>query len=144
MVHLRLLDFRTGNPHPLAMKPTLPIMTLDAFDIGLQVQAEVLGHGESILMQMSTGTGQAWNAHDSAFCQWYLTEWKTGRTIRVRTPQNYKNPKQKKTVDICLRADPNRAAVLLRPEFRSRGARYHRGAPATPAHARPLPRPARR
>src|SRR6266404_5980658 len=93
MVHLRLLDFRTGNPHPLAMKPTLPIMTLDAFDIGLQVQAEVLGHGESILMQMSTGTGQAWNAHDSAFCQWYLTEWKTGRTIRVRTP---KNPKQNK------------------------------------------------
>ncbi|KAI9450201.1 hypothetical protein BJY52DRAFT_1227339 [Lactarius psammicola] len=82
MAHLRLLDFRTGEAHPLAANPTLPIMTLDVLDTGLQVQAEFLRNGNAILMQMSTI--QDWNAHDVAFCQWYLTEWKTGRTIRIK------------------------------------------------------------
>ncbi len=81
MAYLRLLDFRTGAAHPLAANSTLPVMTLDVLDTGLQVQAEFVRNGDAILMQMSTI--QAWNAHDVAFCQWYLTEWKTGRIIRV-------------------------------------------------------------
>ncbi|KAI9431737.1 hypothetical protein H4582DRAFT_2062503 [Lactarius indigo] len=83
MAHLRLLDFRTGAAHPLAANSTIPIMTLDVFDTGLQVQAEFIRDGDAILVQMSTN--QAWNAHDVAFCQWYLTEWRTGRTVRIKT-----------------------------------------------------------
>ncbi|KAH8989900.1 hypothetical protein EDB86DRAFT_3080666 [Lactarius hatsudake] len=82
MAHLRLLDFRTGAAHPLAANSTIPIMTLDVFDTGLQVQAEFVRNGDAILIQMSTN--QAWNAHGVAFCQWYLTEWKSGRTVRVK------------------------------------------------------------
>ncbi|KAH9165623.1 hypothetical protein EDB89DRAFT_2076653 [Lactarius sanguifluus] len=82
MAHLRLLDFRTGAEHPLAANSTIPIMTLDVFDIGLQVQAEFVRNGDAVLIQMSTN--QAWNAHDVAFCQWYLTEWKSGRTVRIK------------------------------------------------------------
>ncbi|KAH9038792.1 hypothetical protein EDB85DRAFT_2141678 [Lactarius pseudohatsudake] len=82
MAHLRLLDFRTGTAHPLAADSTIPIMTMDVFDTGLQVQAEFIRNGDAILIQMSTN--QAWNAHDVASCQWYLTEWKSGRTIRIK------------------------------------------------------------
>ncbi|KAI0261880.1 hypothetical protein BC834DRAFT_421422 [Gloeopeniophorella convolvens] len=86
MVHLRLLDFLTGEAHPLAASPVLPVLTQDIFDTGLQVQAEVLG--DKILIQVN----QDWDTHDITFCQWYLVEWKTGRVVQVNSARQSYRP----------------------------------------------------
>jgi hypothetical protein len=75
---LRLLNFLTGEDHPLAAKSVLPIVTDVTYDRSLIAQAEVLG--DIVLVHVYQ---RHWNHHGSQLCQWYLVEWKTERVVRV-------------------------------------------------------------
>jgi hypothetical protein len=75
-VVLRLLDFLTGEDHPLAANPLLTIVTHVTFDRGLNAQAEVLG--DTVLVLVNQGHR---SSHEIQV--WYLVEWKTGRVVSV-------------------------------------------------------------
>jgi hypothetical protein len=77
---LRLLDFLTGEVHPLATNPVLTIVTHVTFDHrhSLDAQAEVLG--DIILVHVYQ---RYQSHHDNQLCRWYLVEWKTGRAVSV-------------------------------------------------------------
>jgi hypothetical protein len=75
-VILRLLDFFTGDDHPLAATPVLTIST-NVFDhLSLSAQAEVLG--DVVLVHVH----QAWH-YDDPLCRSYLVQWKTGHVVNV-------------------------------------------------------------
>jgi hypothetical protein len=77
-VILRLLDFFTGDDHPLAATPVLTIFT-SVFDYtDLNPQAEVLG--DMVLVHVHQGY---WINTVDPLCQWYLVEWKTGHVVNV-------------------------------------------------------------
>jgi hypothetical protein len=75
---LRLLDFFTGDDHPLAATPVLTIST-NVFDHNhFNAQAEVLG--DLVLVHVHQ---RDWINGDDALCRWCLVEWKTGHIVNV-------------------------------------------------------------
>jgi hypothetical protein len=77
-VILRLLDFFTGDDHPLATTPVLTI-SMNVFDRPpLNAQVEVLG--DMVLVHVHQGYGIN---YDDPLCRWYLVEWKIGHVVNV-------------------------------------------------------------
>jgi hypothetical protein len=87
-VVLRVLDFLTGEVHPVAAIPvlTITIFTRNIYDYNLGLHAEVLG--DIVLVHVHQ---KYWDNHDFQLCQWCLVEWKTGRVVRVSV-QNLQLP----------------------------------------------------
>jgi hypothetical protein len=80
---LQLLDFFTGDYHPLAATPVLTI-SMRLFDYtfhtSFSAQAEVLG--DLVLVHVHREYHDLFNYDDSP-CRWCLVEWKTGHMVNV-------------------------------------------------------------